>query len=296
MPILVYKKVVSRIVLAVVLCLSLVVSSQALEVPQKPRGYVTDNAGLLSHNTRSQIGRALKQFEQKTSNQIVVVTFPSLEGEALEDFSIRLAEAWEVGQKNKDNGVILLIFQKERKIRIEVGYGLEGALTDAESSLIIQDAITPFFKQNQFDQGIAAGVTGIMQAVKGEYQAQYGAFTGSGRSGQRQLSAAEIAALKKQAQAIGTFILLIVGGLFIYDLFRYRGYTATHKEYGQRYSFWEWFFRFAILLAVLSFIFRMLFYMMLFSRGGYGGSRGGGGGGFSSGGGSFGGGGASGGW
>jgi len=270
------------------------VPSEALQIPNKPRSYITDQAGLLTQNTRFQLENALRQFEQKTSTQIIVATFPSLEGEALEDFSIRLAEAWKVGRKGKDNGVILLIFQKEQKIRLEVGYGLEGTLTDAESILIIQDAIAPYFKQNQFDQGIAAGVGSIMQAVEGEFQTKAGSFTRSGRPQQRQLSAAEIAALKKQSQAVGVFILLMAGGLFIFDYFRYRRYASSHKEHRQRYSFWEWFFRFALLLAVLSFLFRMLFYMMLFSRGGYGGSRGGGG--FTSGGGSFGGGGASGGW
>ena len=284
----------SWVYLAVYLSFAFVPSAKALDIPPRPRSYVTDRAGILSQSTRFQLENALKQFEQKTSNQIVVATFPSLEGEALEDFSIRLAEAWNIGQKDKDNGIILLIFQKEQKIRLEVGYGLEGALTDAESGRIIQEAIAPFFKQNQFNQGIAAGVAGIMQAVEGEYQAKTGNFTRSGRPQHRQLSAAEIAALKKQSQVIGTFILLMAGGLFIFDFFRYRTYASTHKEHGQRYSFWEWFFRFALLLAVLSIIFRMLFYMMLFSRGGYGGSRGGGG--FSSGGGSFGGGGASGGW
>jgi len=294
MPSLFYKKVFSRISLAVLFCFALVVSLEALQIPKKPHSYITDHAGLLTQNTRTQLESALRQFEQKTSTQVVVATFPSLEGEALEDFSIRLAEAWNIGQKNKDNGVILLIFQKEQKIRLEVGYGLEGALTDAESGQIIQEAIAPFFKQNQFNQGIAAGVAGIIQAVEGEYQAKTDNFTRSGRPQHRQLSAAEIAALKKQSQVIGTFILLMAGGLFIFDFFRYRTYASTHKEHGQRYSFWEWFFRFALLLAVLNIIFRILFYMMLFSRGGCSGSRGGGG--FSSGGGSFGGGGASGGW
>lgn len=293
---LLYKKVFYRISLAVLFFFALVVSAEALQIPKKPRNYITDNAGLLRQNARIQLENALRQFEQKTSTQVVVATFPSLENEALEDFSMRLAEAWKIGQKEKDNGVILLIFKKEQKIRLEIGYGLEGALTDAESSRIIHEAITPFFKQNQFNQGIAAGVAGIMQAVEGEYQTKAGNFNRSRRPQQRQLSAAEIAALKKKSQVIGTFILLMAGGLFIFDFFRYGTYASTHKENGQRYSFWEWFFRFALLLAVLSFIFRMLFYMMLFSRGGYGGSRGGGGGGFSSGGGSFGGGGASGGW
>ena len=219
MPALLYKKVFLPVSLAVLFCFALAVSSEALEIPKKPRSYVADRAGLLTQNTRTQIEGALRQFEQKTSTQVVVATFPSLEGEALEDFSIRLAEAWNIGQKDKDNGVILLIFQKEQKIRLEVGYGLEGALTDAESFRIIQETIAPFFKQNQFNQGIATGVVGIMQAVVGEYQVKADNFTGSGRPMRRQLTAAEIAAVKKQARVIGIFVLLMAGGLFIFDFF-----------------------------------------------------------------------------
>jgi uncharacterized protein len=118
-------------------------SAQALDIPAKPQGYVHDAAGVLSPAAQSKLNAALFQFEQATSNQIVVAVFPSLENEALEDFSIRLTETWKPGQRGKDNGVILLIFKQERLIRIEVGYGLEGALTDAESGLIIQQVIAP---------------------------------------------------------------------------------------------------------------------------------------------------------
>ena len=112
----------------------------------------------------------LRDFEDQTSNQLVVVTFSSLEGEALEDFSIHLAEAWKIGQKGKDNGVILLIFKDDRKVRIEVGYGLEGALTDATSQLIIENEIKPRFREGKFDEGVEAAVQAIMAATKGEYR------------------------------------------------------------------------------------------------------------------------------
>ncbi|MBL7686256.1 MAG: TPM domain-containing protein [Deltaproteobacteria bacterium] len=126
---------------------------------------------MLSASTRMELENALRDFEEKTSNQVVVVTFSSLEGESLEDFSIRLAEQWKVGKKGRDNGVILLIFQQDRKLRIETGYGLEGPLNDAVSSSIIRNKIAPFFKAGQFDEGVRSGVLAIFDAIKGEYVA-----------------------------------------------------------------------------------------------------------------------------
>src|SRR4029434_7530579 len=99
-----------------------------------------------------------------------VAIFPSLEGESLEDFSIRLATAWKVGRKGKDNGVLLLIFKDDRAIRIEAGYGLEGALPDAVSKSIIETKIIPEFRRGDFHAGIFSGVDAIMAATKGEYQ------------------------------------------------------------------------------------------------------------------------------
>ena len=266
----------------------------SLEIPKRPDGYVTDHAGVLSPQTKSKLESALRAYENKTSNQVVVAIFKSLEGGALEDFSIKLAEAWKVGQSEKDNGVILLVFKDDRKIRIEVGYGLEGALPDALAGQIIGQVITPYFKKGDYEAGVLAGISGIIKATQGEYKAVR--QSSYGRSNYRRpLTPEEAEALRKKGLVFlaGASIFLLI--LFIADLFRYRGYAKRHRIYKKSYSFWEWFFRFAVLLAVLSIIFRMLFYAMLFSRGGYHGSRGGFGG-FSGGGGSFGGGGASGGW
>ena len=143
----------------------------ALEVPAL-KGRVNDYAGLLTPTTQNQLEQALMQFEQAESTQIVVLTVNSLEGESLEDFSMQVAEAWKVGQKGLDNGAILLIAKNDRKIRIEVGYGLEGSLTDMISGRIIRNVIVPAFRSGNFDQGVANGVAAMMAAVKGEYQAQ----------------------------------------------------------------------------------------------------------------------------
>jgi uncharacterized protein len=143
----------------------------ALQVPERPEGRVTDFTGTLSSNEKAMLERKLADFERETSNQIAVLLLPTLEGDSLEDYSIRLAEKWKVGQKGRNNGVILLVVKNDRKLRIEVGYGLEGALTDALSGSIISNEVAPRFKAGQFYQGIDAGVSAIMAATRGEYKA-----------------------------------------------------------------------------------------------------------------------------
>jgi uncharacterized protein len=142
----------------------------AFEIPKKPDGYVTDRAGLLSPGARQELESTLRSFEDQTSNQVIVATFPSLDGESLEDVSMRMAEKWKPGQQGKDNGAILLIFKNDRKMRIEVGYGLEGVLPDALAGQIIRNEVAPRFRQGNYSAGILAGVRAIMAATKGEYK------------------------------------------------------------------------------------------------------------------------------
>ncbi len=143
----------------------------ALPIPEKPQSHVNDYAGLLSLQTRNLLETTLEDFEKTTSTQVVVAIFESLEGGSLEDFSIRLAEQWKIGNKNKDNGVILLIFKNDRAVRIEVGYGLEGVLTDALSSQIIRNQMVPAFRAGDFDKGVSDGVNAILAVTRGEYHA-----------------------------------------------------------------------------------------------------------------------------
>jgi len=112
-----------------------------------PSQRVNDYAGLLPADARGRLESTLAQRESATGAQMVIAIFPSLEGESLEDFGIRLAERWRVGQKSLDNGVILLVFVKERRVRMEVGYGLEPVLTDAVASQIVRETIAPRFRQ-----------------------------------------------------------------------------------------------------------------------------------------------------
>ncbi len=145
----------------------------AAEVP-KLQGYVNDYGNMMSAETRAQITEQLKALEQSDSTQIFVLTVPSLEGDPIEDFAIKVFDVWKAGQKNKDNGVLLIVAQKERKIRIEVGRGLEGKLTDLASGRIIDNVIKPKFKEGDFNGGFIAGVSSLVQATRGEFKADGG--------------------------------------------------------------------------------------------------------------------------
>lgn len=139
-----------------------------LEVPAL-KGRVNDYGNIISATTEAQLDQYLQQLEQSDSTQIAVLTIPSLEGESLEGFSLKVVEKWKIGQKQLDNGALLLVAVGDRKIRIEVGYGLEGTLTDLQAGRIIRNVILPKFKQGNFDQGIIDGVSAMIQTVKGEY-------------------------------------------------------------------------------------------------------------------------------
>jgi uncharacterized protein len=143
----------------------------ALPIPPPPDRRVSDFAGALSPADRDRLEARLAARERTSRNQVVVAIFRSLEGESLEDYSVRLAEKWKVGQKGLDNGVIFLIFLQDRKMRIEVGYGLEGTLTDAISSSILSQVVAPHFREGKVAEGIAAGLDAIDAAIKGEYRA-----------------------------------------------------------------------------------------------------------------------------
>lgn len=140
----------------------------ALEVPFLS-GRVIDEAGILSEETKASLESKLKEHEKQTSNQVVVLTIPSLEGEVLEEFSIKVATTWKLGQKKKDNGVLLLIAKGDRKLRIEVGYGLEGTLSDVICNRIIRNDITPLFKKGDFSGGVEKGVDSILAVITGTY-------------------------------------------------------------------------------------------------------------------------------
>lgn len=133
-------------------------------------GRVVDEAALMSRKQAHQLTQQLAAFEKRSGIQLVVVSVDSLDGETIEEYGYQLGRHWGIGQKGKNNGVLLLIAQDERKVRIEVGYGLEGALPDAIAANIIQTRILPAFKRGDMVAGVVAGSQSIMKALAGEYQ------------------------------------------------------------------------------------------------------------------------------
>lgn len=132
---------------------------------------VVDNAHLLDAPTEAALVQKLAAFQQQSSDQVVVVTVPSLSGEDIESYSNRLFRAWALGQKQEDNGILLVVAPNERRVRIEVGYGLEAIMTDAMSSIIIQSIILPAFRDGNYSGGITDGVDGILSVLSGDTEA-----------------------------------------------------------------------------------------------------------------------------
>jgi len=268
----------------------------ALEVPAL-KGRVNDYASILSPETAQKLDAVLSEIEKSDSTQIAVLTIPSLEGEVLEEFSIKVAEAWKIGQKNLDNGVILLVSKNDRKLRIETGRGLEGKLTDLVSGRIIRSEIIPKFKEGDFNGGIEAGINAIVSVVKGEYKASE-TNTGRKESGKNPIFTLLIFLFVITAALSG--ISKILGGtsgavlLPAISLFSFPGISLMLLG----------------ILAIAGFAFGLLSGAMTGGSGrshsgglrpggfigGFGGGSGLGGGGFSGGGGGFGGGGSSGSW
>jgi uncharacterized protein len=125
----------------------------------------------VSKDVAERLDAKLRAFDEQTSNQIVVAVFPELPSPSLEDFTVRTAQSWRVGRKKLSNGVVLFVFIKDRKMRIEVGYGLEGALPDATANQIIRDVMAPRFRQGDYAGGLEAAIDAIIAATRGEYQA-----------------------------------------------------------------------------------------------------------------------------
>jgi len=178
--------------IAAALCFS--VGARAIDIPP-PSGYVNDRAGLLSKSAVLKLEHFLEGFEKSDSTQIVVLTLPALEGEPVEEVALKVAEKWKIGQKGKDNGALLLISRDDQKIRIEVGYGLEGRLTDLLTGRIVDNDITPRFREGDYDGGVIAGVAAMAEAVRGEY-------TGTGKR-------------KKERNPLGFLGLLLFLGPFL---------------------------------------------------------------------------------
>lgn len=235
-------------------------------IPPMPTQYFNDYANVTSPATDARLNQALEDFEKQSSCQIVVAIYPKLQTDtAMEDYTVRVFRAWGVGQKDKNNGAVLFVFVQDHKMRIATGYGLEGALPDALCKRILDDEITPRFRQGDYDGGLSAGVTAMMAAAKGEYK-------GTGRT------VADNSARPHLPDIVVVILMIIVLISIIRGIgtFRRAGGFSAGWMIGSGGGGWSG--------------------GGGFGGGGFGGGGFGGGGGFSGGGGSTGGGGASGGW
>lgn len=183
----------------------------ALDVPQLT-GRVNDYAKLLSPEVATRLEQKLAAFEREQSTQIVVLTIPSLQGDNIDQFAIRVVEQWKIGQKGKDNGVLLVLAQAERKVRIEVGMGLQGVLPDITAGQIIRNVMRPLLISNNFDQALSAGADAIMSATKGE-------FTASPQGPDRKSH-------KKSSSSLTFFLLAAVAAAILGTFSRYLGGVA----------------------------------------------------------------------
>ena len=283
------------LLLACTLCWSLLAGAQVAVPPLT--GHVIDQTGTLSAEQKATLEQSLAAFEARKGSQLAVLMVASTAPDAIEQFALRVAEQWKLGRKKVDDGVILVVAKGDRTVRIEVGYGLEGALNDATSKRIISETILPQFKQQDFYGGIAAGVGQVIRVVDGEPLPQPGAKPGPG-----------IGDLGSLGQFVPIFFVLAVvaGGVLRAALGKVPGALVT----GGAVAVLAWFVAGAVSIALVAGVIALVFTLSGGGMGGHGvggyyggssgrggGGRGGfGGGGFSGGGGGFGGGGASGRW
>ena len=250
-----------RALLAVIvwICLIGAAGAQTLTFPALT-GRVVDEAGLLDATDRAALTELLAGLEAKTTDQFVIVTLKSLQGTTIEDYGYQLGRRWQIGQKDKDSGVLLIVAPGERKVRIEVGYGLEGTLTDALTKVIIENAILPRFKAGDFPGGVKSGAAEIIQALGGDAGGLQGGAAGNVSSDANGTNA---------DAAVAPLIVVAVAGVGLLTL------CAVTRGGGACRA-----------------ILQLIFLMLLFGRGGSSRERSS----FRGGGGSFGGGGSSGSW
>lgn len=154
------KKIIAILIGTLLLCSV----AQALEIPES-YNFVNDFANVIDDDIETELDNQIKEFENRTSNEIAVVTIPSLEGNSLEGFSVKLAEEWGIGKEDKDNGILLLFAVKEKRVRLEVGYGLEGVINDAKAGRILDDYVVEYRDKGDYTNAAKNGVEGIIQAI-----------------------------------------------------------------------------------------------------------------------------------
>jgi uncharacterized protein len=283
---------------ALFLAFALIAGSALANIAVPPlKSSVTDLTNTLDAGQREALQAKLAAFEAKKGSQIAVLIVPSTQPETIEEYGIRVGDTWKIGRKGVDDGVILIVAKNDRRLRLEVGYGLEGALPDAIAKRIVTDVITPYFKQGDFAGGINAGVDATIKVIDGEPLPAPKAQRATGKQGSQGFDFESLLVMG----FIGVFV---VGGILRSMFGRFAGSGVVAAVLG----FIAWMLAGTLVVAVIVAI--VAFILGLFAGsgiGGGGGGRGGGwssggggfssgGGGFSGGGGSFGGGGSSGSW
>jgi uncharacterized protein len=192
------------------------VARAAEVIPAAPAHHFNDYANVVPDATAQDLDRKLAEFEKQTSNQIVVAVYPRMQTDSsIEDYTVRIAQKWGVGQKDRKNGAVLFVFIQDRKMYIQVGYGLEGALPDATAKQIIEDEIKPKFRNGDYAGGLTAGIGAIMSATKGEYTARAHSGHGGG------------------SPLVGLFIIVIIVVVMMIIASRTSG-SRTYTSYGGR--------------------------------------------------------------
>jgi uncharacterized protein len=261
------------------------IAASAQNLPELAGRRVVDEADMLDPQQEQQLTGKLEALDRNTTRQLVVVTIPNLQGHPVEDFAFRLGEKWKIGNAEADNGAILLIARDDKRVRIEVGDGLEGILPDAMAYFIIRDHITPRFKVSDYPGGINAGVDALLEQLQAPLEV----------AEQRALQATDRRAAARSGGDSGSWVPLVFGGIILFfivlpAMFGRRGRGRRYRRGGSGLGH-------VILWSALDAATRGGGRGGGWGGGGFGGGGfGGGGGGFSGGGGSFGGGGASGSW
>jgi uncharacterized protein len=194
------------------------IGARAAEViPPVPPRYFNDYAGVVSKTTADQLNARLEQFEKETSSQIVVAIYPKMQSSSsVQDYTVRVAQAWRVGQKEKRNGAVLFVFIQDRQMFLQVGYGLEGAIPDAIAKQITEFEIKPHFKTGNYEAGLSAGVDAILKAAKGEYK-------GTGRT---------VAQQRGRTGGLPPLVWIILVILFFGFISRRRGRGRMYRRSG----------------------------------------------------------------
>lgn len=199
--------------------------AQEAKYPAQPQGYVSDYAGLLAVSDREEITRLARELEDKTTAQVAVVTVLTTHPETIEGYAVRLFQNWGIGQKGKDNGVLFLIAFQDKAVRIETGYGLEGALPDVICNQIIQNIVIPHFKNGNYAQGILRGASVIIGLAAKEYNVEINGVQSLGE-------------LPRESNSVDGFALFFILIFVVFFLMIWPGLFLPPNRRGGRGNYW----------------------------------------------------------